>query len=444
MVDIPRPPDGIISATCWNELYSDQRWQEYRKDMIKYILENVCSVNRLCKKTGSDKPTSDVDITIIDATQISDILEHLQNTLLKSFQGIALSGNFQNEIPNLCMTSNGSTRCERDQMYLKISRLLDINVYYTNFEVSIEGKRFHIIDHETSHIQRYYAYNAWPQQRPHDMIQDPCLKDCDIEHYKTKSRLQDKKTANNLINCISKWSTEQRDAYVTQGSYYRWVLDMPYDQLKYWPWILKDCMIEQVCMAHKALFSSKRQDLLGCFKYLSRAYNTLGSPLDFVFIDETTSRNLKRFLELKANGASTDYNSIISNLKQRFNTATNIEVAMLEFIAYINEKYTGDAYDHHPLHISCPDSPQELKKFSEMFGVITPNQSFVQQNAGTTKNPEYLTLLGRRRRVYTYSRKKYVNIRGKLVTVREAREIERQIRNQKKQHKQHNKTNARL
>lgn len=440
MVDIQKPPYDNIYATRWDQIYPDPKWQDYRRQIVDYILTKVCNVDT-CRKTGSDKPTSDVDITILDANQISNILNNLQNVLLQSFTDVELTGSFQDEIQNLCKTSTGEKRCEQDQQYMKILRLLDINVYYTNFEVHVESQTFHIIEKGTAHIQRYFAYSAWPDKRPKELMQDPCLQECNIENYKNKSRLPNNSTANNLINCISKWSTEQRDAYVTQGSYLRWVLDMPYDKLKTFQWILKDCMIEQVCMAHKALFSSKRQDLLGCFKYLSRAYNTIDPPLDFVFIEKTISQNLKDFLNAKTKDNSVEYNRIIVYLREIFKSA-NVKSAMEGFIAYINDTYRG-IYDP-PLGIeTCLDSPQEIKRFSEIFGLITPNQSFMKQNAGTV-NPEYLTILGRLRRVYTYSRKKYVNIRGKLVTIKEAREIERQIRNQQRQKQNYNKTNARV
>lgn len=359
---------------------------------------------------------------------------------------------------------NNNDECDVD----RLMKVLDVNIYTSNFELvvcaKVDQSRFIVyqqgeqnknlyISSNTNSLQRTYAFYALLNYRTtiqshldgnvHTPVfamiitqlqalrnvlnsKEGIIRTCQVRRerddclwgrYDDFRKLADDECVteredrkpihendiNDFVNEVSFLSTQQNDAYVTQGSYMRWVLGIK--DLK--PYLLKDSIIEQLCMAYKAAF---REVGDSCIKYLARAATDLSSaPFNLISwknLENTVPgrpepRPLKTYADYLTKKDSDPDSPEFHNLERTLindiqNHFGNVAQGILEIIEnFANAQVRGDY----------------------------PSQQHGAAKRGTQQFIKKIHLHGRIRNVYKIGRAHYVTYKGVLLPLKQAKKL---------------------
>ena len=456
---IPNEWKGFIV----NDSFSKEHIEDVvklRDMLIKSVTVIACQKGISCKLPGSVSPLSDKDMIWQPTKQDVDMNEAMKN------------------IKDLIATAASNTVLE-NQPPERILELFDINIYTTSFEIYIciggnltsiirKGQPFYVSSkHNCSqrnlafcpllpfiedtkidlgeirkHVQdcqgvmtslaRMCKKNAKGQQDCSDLQacynsiigrltnQYQGVKQCEEQGEVP----YEQGTLDNLVNMISYMSTLQREAYVTQGSYLRWVLlenqtGQVNDEIETAVKVLctnaghvcKDNIIEQLCLAYKETSALSR------IKYLSRAYNAT--------LELYRERAMSLWMLFKENEQDDIYKflTVKSHLHQQNLSADVIAKRLIEY----PEKLRIQKND--PRILNVIKNIVSDTQFDYVDKCLEPTHIAICSAGGGRKGTmvrnKQVKLLGRTRNVYKYGRQSYVRVKGSLILIREAKELEK-------------------
>jgi hypothetical protein len=420
----------------------------------------ACEGGLYCKETGSiGSPLSDKDIVLIPQKEHAD--SHQTLIRIKSYLDDAKIGTLLQKMPAE-----------------KIMELLDVNIYTTSFEIYIcvgqhllsiirNGQAYYVSSKENC-IQRKLAYRpllsfANDSKIP-KLIQDQ-MKECETTldnlsgmckrnandqldcsalqycyndiisdltaKYKgtvgcdadTKNTF-DQQKLDNVVNIISFMSTRQREAYVTQGAFLRWVLlenqtEQEHSEITTAINVLctraghvcKDNITEHLCLAYK------ENNELSRLKYLSRAYNAtleLYNKEAGTLWSAFSNSQLVRIRDF-----------LISKISIQQNQQSNADDKISKLMEYANEldievnKIKGAI-------MGVLTKLSQDTQYNYTHVCVRPMPVCTYEGGASTKVRKQVKLLGRTRNVYKYGRQSYVRVKGSLILLREARELDKE------------------
>jgi hypothetical protein len=409
-----------------------------RDEYVKCLLNEQCRFD--CQATGSKEKTSDIDVTIKNVHKSRIILQNLDSTLYDTFKD-----------------ARHHLEMSRNQVIRSAKRFLDLNFYVSDYDLSKPVVILKdCVEHVTSDIgityyisskqntlQRYFAYNRWPEAQKafvsglqeqfqlfvprnqssyapsahiaHDysnhikMYQNLMEELGQYSCYKHPEARERQDIIDDAVNVIALMTLHEDEAFITQGSFYIWVL-----HLKHLPyWILLDCFIEQICMAW-----AHREDASSFAKYLSRAVNVhdiLKPSESFLTshgLDDVFWNKVKDFLLVKST----------SEIKDTLNIANEIKNTLQPNLWTVLKNILENVVKHRDAQ----------KDYENIYHEV--NLDFLQMpstQGGNNKNPKLVHILGRMRKVTKIGRKSVITYKKQQIGLSDARALEKQLKKKK-------------
>jgi hypothetical protein len=396
-----------------------KRMVKTRNEFVDYMNKQYCP--RLCVFDGSTNSRSDIDIAIKNRQESRYILRNVNAFINDTFKGI--------------FTSNTVRQARK---------FLDLNHYISNFDISswdlrscassvTSGGIIYYLSSQNNKLQRYYALNYWRdvqqtyfasnlenesynfiEQVKHKAFTDDKVKKCIEEGFddyhvyvclyqhlmdkiKTCDDPSDPSYQNNIdyiTNVVSLMTGHEDEGYMTQASFYRWV-----KKVKAIPYYMQvDCVLEHLCMA----FAHSHDPYSYC-KYLSRAINVAYEMGDVNIVSAFQPNgwwgDIKSYLGKKGSLGENEHKQLVDDLLNR-------------------DEYVKPQGLRNILHQVITN----VDKLRDYFGL---DMVLLSKLSGG-KN-EKIRILGRLRKIVKIGRKNMVMYKGKLITVGEARKLEKHV-----------------
>jgi hypothetical protein len=396
------------------DTYLQEELYELRKSFVNEMNKLYCPRGQ-CFYSGSETYRSDIDVSIKNKWASQEILEQIKTCIKNVFSDIFKHNTERNA-----------------------RRFLDLNHYLSNFEITPwcldecvlhvknSGKTYYLSS-KYNNIQRYYAFAYWKGQQQiftkdieasvlnlnRTIIETSAYNDSrknmvpQFDDYKAyvrryqqlTSSLQrydcefsekgaPQKVIDDLTNAVSFITRYEDEGYATQGSFYFWVkliTDLPYH-------LLLDCIIEHICLAN-----GHREDTLSFFKYMSRCMKTVMKLNDekvSILFKNPWWENIAGYLVAKKNSTQ-DHDAFVKKYKDFMPSQEDLSTLLVNIMNSRNKDLD------YNMDVAFPGGGVGSKK---------------------------VRVLGRLRKVTKVGRKSMVTYQGKLISLSDARKLEKAIK----------------